>query len=308
MTQKHIITSLALLILLALAGGQVLQSQAAPLPEADAPTKIDPAVWQAIVASATREVTMVVSLRPEGGGGPELAIDAQFRLEQMLDLVGENGGIREYQAYYGANIIKITGGLGMLRLLEDWPELESASLYQPGEAWELQMASTVRSAQVNGTGLMIGTITASDGVTPLVGIRVTAYRHITGTTWEVAGTAFTNASGDYVVSGLGTGIYRAKFDDPAGNYATQYYENKTLFYLATNFNVTDGQVTPNINAAMALAGKISGTVTRVGGGALGDIAASAWTEVGGTWQFVSNAISGSNGVYTIGSLPPGDYR
>jgi 5-hydroxyisourate hydrolase-like protein (transthyretin family) len=308
MTQKHILTSLTLLIFLALAGGQVLQSQAAALPEAEAPPKIDQAVWEAIAASPTREVTVVVSLLTEDGGGPELAIDAQFRLEQLLDLLAERGGLSGYQAFYGANIIKVTGGLGLLRLLEDWPELESVALYQPGEAWELGAESALRSEQINASGLIVGKVTASSGGAPLEGIRVTAYRLTGGVSWEVAGIAFTNASGDYAVSGLGTGIYRARFDDPAGNYATQFYNNKANFTLANNFNVTDSQVTPNINAAMVLAGKISGTVTKVGGGSLQDIAVSAHTDVAGTWQFVANAISASNGVYTIGSLPPGTYR
>jgi hypothetical protein len=308
MTQKHILTSLTLLIFLALAGGQVFFGQAAALPETDVTTRIDATVWQAVAASPAREVTVVVSLLPEGGGDPEYAIDAQFRLEQMLELLAETGSVSDYQAFYGANIIKITGGLGLLRLLEGWPELEGVAHYQPGAAWELQAESALRSETLSASGLMVGKVTASNGGAPLEGIRVTAYRLTGGVSWEVAGTAFTNASGDYAVSGLVTGIYRARFDDPAGNYATQFFDNKTTFQMATNFNVTDGQVTPNINGSLALAGKISGTVTKVGGGNLKDIAVSAHTDVGGTWQFVANAISASNGVYTIGSLPPGIYR
>jgi hypothetical protein len=308
MTKKHFMTHLLLLIILVLNGGQLLNSEAAALASSDSPAAIDAAVWEAVAASPTREVTIVVSLRPEGGDGPELAIDAQFRLEKMLDLLAETGGVRDVQAFYGANVIKITGGVGVLRLLEDWPELERVALYEPGESWELGAESTLRSEALNATGLMIGKVTAANGITPLAGIRVTAYRLVVGVTWEVAGMTFTSESGEYVVSGLASGIYRARFDDQSGNYATQFYNNKTTFIMADNFNVTDGQVTPNINAAMALAGKISGTVTKVGGGALGDIAVSAFTNVAGTWQFVSTAVSASNGAYTVGSLPPGTYR
>ena len=308
MAKKHTITSLTLLLLLVLSGGQVFYSEAAPVPDGGSSSLIDAAVWEALAASPMREVTVAVSLRPEGGGGPEMAIDAQFRLEKMLDLLAERGVVRDYQAFYGTNVIKIAGGLGVLHLLEEWPELERVALYEPGEGWELGAESTLRSEQLNAAGLIIGKVTAANGGTPLAGIRVRAYRLVAGVTWEVAGTTLTNESGDYAVSGLASGIYRAEFEDPAGNYAKQFFDNKTSFTLATNFSVTDGQVTPNINAAMALAGKISGTVTKAGGGGLGDIAVSAWVNVAGTWQFISSAISGSNGAYTVGSLPPGTYR
>lgn len=308
MPKKYTITSLTLLILLVLSGGQVFYSQAAPLPLATSSSVIDTAVWEAIATSPTREVTVAVSLRPEGGGGPEQAIDAQFRLEKALALLTEAGEAREMRAFYGANVIKISGGLGVLRLLEDWPELESVSLYEPGETWELQADSALRSEEINASGLIIGKVTAANGGTPLAGMRVRAYRLVEGVTWEVAGTTLTNESGDYAVSGLASGIYRAEFEDPAGNYAKQFFDNKVSFTLATNFSVTDGQVTPNINAAMALAGKISGTVTEVGGGELKDIVVRAATDAGGSWQYVSSTVSGSNGTYTIGSLPPGTYR
>ena len=308
MAKKHTITNLALLILLVLSSVQVFYSQAAPMQDGGSSSLIEAAVWEALGASPTREVTVAVSLRPAGGGGPELAIDAQFRLEKMLDVLVETGRVRDYQAFYGANVIKITGGLSVLHLLEDWPELQCVSLYEPGEAGELGVESALRSGQLNAAGLITGNVTAANGSAPLAGIRVTAYRLVAGVTWEVAGITFTNQNGDYAVSGLTTGIYRARFSDDSGNYATQFYNNKSTFTMANNFNVTDGQVTPNINAAMALAGKISGTVTIAGGGGLGDIAVSAWTNAAGTWQLVEVGISASNGTYTVGGLPPGTYR
>lgn len=308
MAKKHIITSLTMLIILLLNGSLVFYGEAAPMTHREPSSMIDAVVWEAIAASPTREATVVVSLKPEGGDGPELAIDAQFRLEKALDLLTETGVLRDVQVFYGANIIKLTGGLGVLRLLEDWPDLESVSLYESEESWELQAQSNLSSELTNASGLMIGRVTAANGGTPLAGIRVTAYRLVAGVSWEVAGMTLTDESGDYAISSLSTGIYRARFDDQAGNYATQFYNNKPSFTLADNFDVTDGQVTPNINATMALAGKISGTVIKAEGGGLKDIAVSAWTNIGGSWQFVSNAITAANGTYTIGSLPPGTYR
>jgi hypothetical protein len=307
-TKNHIITSSFLLLILLMTSVQLFPTTAAPLPDENTPSMIDENLREAIAASPERETTFLVRLRPEGGGSPEMAIDAQFRLEKMLDALGKRGGVRAYQAYYGENIIKITGGLGVLRLLEGWPELESVSLYQPGETWELRAQSSLDAEELNGSGLIIGKVTASDGVTPLTGIKVTAYRQVSVNEWQVAGSVFSNTSGDYVISGLASGIYRAKFEDDAGNYATEYYDNQTFFAMATNFNVIDGQPTPNINAAMAQAGKIAGMITLVGGGAASDVVASAWALIGDTWLPVANAVAGSGGAYTIGGLSPGIYR
>lgn len=308
MTKRHLLASLTLLIILVLNGGQFLYSEAASMSHSRSPAKIDAGVWEAIATSPTREATFVVSLHTEGNGGPEQAIDAQFRLEAMLGLMREMGGVRDYQAFYGANIIKITGGVGVLRLLDQWPELESVLLYQPGESWELQAEAAMRSYQVNATGLMIGKVTVSSGGAPLSGIRVTAYLQTGPTTWNNVDGVITNVNGEYTFSNLASGIYRAKFDDPNGDYATQFYNNQSSFTYATNITVTDGQVTSNINADMVQAGKISGTISMAGGGALQDIGVSAWTYAGGSWQFVANAISSSSGTYTIGGLPPGTYR
>ena len=150
-------------------------------------------------------------------------------------------------------------------------------------------------------------MTGPDGTTPLPGIRVRAYLQTGPTSWTLAALADTGADGHYDIVGLATGIYRAYFSDPAGGYVAEYYDNKSDWNLATNFNVTDGGTTPNINASLAGAGKITGKVT-AGGGGVGDIVASAWVNVGGSWQSKGSGASASDGNYTIGGLPPGAYR
>lgn len=307
MTKNHIITIFFLLLILILTGSQLLFTTAAPLPGEEPPSKIESRLREEIVASPERETIFLVRMRSEGDD-PEKAIDAQFRLEKMLNALGEKGGVREYQAYYGQNRIKIRGGLGVLRLLEDWPELESASIYKPGEDWEMNVQSLLDVEELNASGLIIGEVSASDGVTPLAGIRVTAYLQVSSVDWQVAGIAFTNSTGEYSIGGLETGIYRAKFEDDTGNYALEYYDNQTTFALASNFQVIDGQPTPNINASMEQAGKIAGTITLVGGEAATDVVASAWAYSGSSWLPFANAVSGSGGAYTIGGLPPGIYR
>jgi hypothetical protein len=305
--KKHIFTGLILFIMLVLGGGQALQADAVAFPQQDPALQIDSELWEAALDSPGRETTFLVSLRSEGG--PELAIDAQFRLEQVLDLLGEKGGLREYQSFYGENIIKITGSLGLLRFLEEWPELASITLYQPGEAWELRADSTQDMSDLDATGQFSGKVTASNGTTALSGIRATAYRQTGPNNWSNVGNVLTNASGTYAISGLAEGIYRARFEDPAGSYVTEYFDDIATFNLATGFDVFEGSTTPNINAAMAQAGKISGTITKAaGGGAIADVVASAHINIGGTWLPFSSAVSNASGTYTIGGLPAGTSR
>lgn len=300
-----IFTSLILLLAIFFAGFAAAPALA-DTPQPGTPAGIDPALWQQASTAPQEETTFLVRLRQAEGGGPETTIDAQFRLESVLALLQEKGAVSAYQSFLGENIIKVTGGMGALRFLVDWPELESVSAYQPGETWEL--AAAVPQA-IDATGQITGKVTNSGG-TALVGMKVTAYVQTGPTTWSVAGIVNTVTGGTYAIGSLASGIYRVKFEDPAGNYPTEYFDDKLTFTQATNFNVVDGQTTANINAVLAQAGKISGTLTKLsGGGAASDVVASAWYNTGGSsWVIVSTAVSDSNGNYTIGALAPGAYR
>ncbi|HEY9121663.1 MAG TPA: carboxypeptidase-like regulatory domain-containing protein [Brevefilum sp.] len=266
---------------------------------------IDEQVWQEIMTSPTRETTFFLRLNCEG----EESIDAQLRLEQMLGLMREAGQLDSYHAFYGKNIIKINGGAGILQFLSDWPELAQISAYNPGEEWESQYLESPDSAVRAGTAQITGIVTAEDGITPLPGIRLTAYLLYPPTDWHVAGQVETATNGTYTLSGLEAGIYRVRFDDLSGNYVTEFYNNKTTFALATNFEVLEGATVSNINASLAFAGKISGTITFVSGGGTEDgLVASAWSNATGSWLLIANAITNSSGDYTIVGLSAGNYR
>ena len=62
------------------------------------------------------------------------------------------------------------------------------------------------------------------------------------------------------------------------------------------------------NAALALAGKISGTVNLISGGTEAGLVASAWSNASGFWKKLEIAITDESGGYTLGRLPPGNYR
>ena len=71
------------------------------------------------------------------------------------------------------------------------------------------------------------------------GIQVTLYRPLAGEegqgeqgqSWLAAAHTLTGPDGGYAFAGLGRGIdYRVHFVDPAGQYASQYYDNKLLTF------------------------------------------------------------------------------
>jgi hypothetical protein len=160
------------------------------------------------------------------------------------------------------------------------------------------------------TGTFTGTVTGPDGVTPLAGIEVLAYRQVDAVHWEIEKTVTTGPDGTYTASGLtADDIYRAWFRDPTGAHVPEYYDDVDEFEDGQRFNVLEGQITPNIDAALADAGYIAGTITEnVSGDPVADIAAKAWYSTTTGWQSAGTGVSNADGTYTIGGLGPGAYR
>jgi hypothetical protein len=120
--------------------------------------------------------------------------------------------------------------------------------------------------------------------------------------------AYTNASGQYVIRGLPTGSYKVDFYDCAGtDYVEQYYSNQVSYSSGNPVSVTNGNVTASINASLLLGGKIAGAVTNnaAGPAPLGGMCVSALTTSG---TFVSGTTTPANGQYSIRGLPVASYK
>ncbi len=159
------------------------------------------------------------------------------------------------------------------------------------------------------TGVVRG---AGPGAGGLDGIHVNALRY-TGDgdwAWEWVNGVQTAADGSYDLGGLPAGRYRIQFSDDSGNYVTQYFNNAPTIDEANDVAVAAGAWRYGINARLAPAGHVTGTVTDASAAGLGDITVQVYRDAGfGEWEMVGDgAQTDVDGTYDIGGLPAGSYR
>jgi 5-hydroxyisourate hydrolase-like protein (transthyretin family)/uncharacterized protein YegP (UPF0339 family) len=168
------------------------------------------------------------------------------------------------------------------------------------------------NAALEPAGHITGTVTGPDGTIPLQGIGVEAYQwNAANSSWGWSNGAFTDTSGNYVIGGLASGIYRLRFE--AGNiiYLSEWYDNQPDLDSATDIVVNAPATTSGINAALEPVGHITGTVTGPDGTTpLQNIEVSAWrwNAANSGWQRIHDASTDVSGDYDIGGLPAGTYR
>jgi len=151
------------------------------------------------------------------------------------------------------------------------------------------------------TGIISGQVT--NGSTGLVSIKVSVYD---------AGNSniasdWTDASGNYEVTGLPTGNYKLKFEDYNYYlYLREWYNDKADFASADPVGVTDGSPTENINAVLALGGSITGQVTNPSADGIQGVTVTALDL--GTNQIGCTGLTDVDGNYTVKQLPTGDCK
>ncbi len=170
-----------------------------------------------------------------------------------------------------------------------------------GEATLVSVASgdvAVVDAQLSPVGTIAGTVTMEGGV-PADGVTV-----IARTEWnETLGQTTTDSAGHYDLAGLAPGdVYLAFVGGPY--VVPEYFDDAPTFAYATPVTVVAGGVA-TADAQLAPAGAIAGTVSLDSGGSAGYGDVSIFDAVG---EFVASGVTESDGTYSIGSLPAGDYR
>jgi uncharacterized surface anchored protein len=154
-------------------------------------------------------------------------------------------------------------------------------------------------------GSISGTVTDEVNGAPLRNICVEALDATTGSFGDFAST---DDAGTYRLGGLRSGDYKVQFSDFCDdevNLATEWFNNKRTFSGADKISVTAPSSTASVDAALGLAGSISGTVTdEATGQPLGNICVDAFDP--STGDFMSGAVTDQAGKYSVEGLPSGD--
>lgn len=154
-----------------------------------------------------------------------------------------------------------------------------------------------------------GTVTDTNGL-PLPGIMVRA-QDPDGFSWEKgAAWTFTDATGNYSIRGLSNDAYRVRFSGEG--FATEIYNNvpdrynpySTDLDAATVLVISNDESISNINASLAEAATIAGTVTGPGGLPLAGI--DVWIYYGDDW-YNRESTTDENGEYLVSDLPSDGY-
>ena len=163
-------------------------------------------------------------------------------------------------------------------------------------------------------GAILGTVDDASSH-PLDGVFVEIY----SASGAAAGATNTGSNGTYSVIGLATGTYdvcfsMSSYSQPTGGSSTTGYLDQCYKNVvwngdaspsgATAVQVTAGSTTSNINAALAAAGAISGTVDDAGSHTLDGVGVDVYSASG---TLVGDTTTGSNGTYSVIGLTTGTY-
>jgi 5-hydroxyisourate hydrolase-like protein (transthyretin family) len=162
-------------------------------------------------------------------------------------------------------------------------------------------------------GTVTGIVTNASTGAPVQNVGVQAYTMV-GSSTVSAGSANTNAMGEYTIRGLTSGAYYLL--TAANNLTNEIHDNllcpltcssTTAVNSGTSVGVTLGAETNGIDFALDPGGAISGTVTNeVTGLPASGVQIVAVVQVGGS-TFNRSAVTSASGQYSIMGLPTGAY-
>jgi Carboxypeptidase regulatory-like domain len=152
-----------------------------------------------------------------------------------------------------------------------------------------------------------GTVTDADG-NPISGISVNVNPVDQGSNaW-----AQTDSAGHYTTNALPPGDYRVQFQDSGSSpqWASEYWDGQSSQRTAKTLTLSNADlpVRTNVNATLARAATVSGTVTGPDGAPLKGMCVSAVVDTPDGPDGVGNASTGPDGTYVMGGLPATDVR
>ncbi|NBB92594.1 MAG: hypothetical protein GVY32_05430 [Gammaproteobacteria bacterium] len=161
-----------------------------------------------------------------------------------------------------------------------------------------------------GGGLISGAVTDPSG-SALEGIQVSCQPVDPDVIDDQPCFGITGADGGFAIGGrLLTDDYEVRFTDPAGVYATEYFNDRIFSQDADTVAASPGTETTGVDAELAEGATIEGTVTREDGNFYPITAVSLLRQqpVSGDWLFVDSSVQLNDGNYRIEGIPAGTYR
>ena len=181
--------------------------------------------------------------------------------------------------------------------LEQWYNNQSSS----GSANVLSVTAPNAISGINAVlaagGGISGTVTNASG-TGIANVDVQIFDVSDNKVAE----GLTAADGTYTFIALSTGNYAVKFSHNGSDYLDQWYSGESSFGSATPVPVTAPNTTSGINAVLAVAGSISGKVTNASGTGIANVDVEVDNPQG---TYVAEALTASDGTYTVVGLPTG---
>jgi len=144
----------------------------------------------------------------------------------------------------------------------------------------------------------------------IAGVRAYYPVSVLDSSGAVVRNSYSSSDGSYSIKGLTSGTYKVAFNRSSGfsTEEAQYYQNKPESAgpaQASGVQVTVGQTTPNIGAALGTGAKISGTVLDKLGKPLPDALVQAYTLDGSLVTRSTN--TDASGKYTVSGATTGKY-
>ena len=155
-------------------------------------------------------------------------------------------------------------------------------------------------------GIVSGTVTDATSDEPVEDVEVCVHR--SGGVGFLSRCAATGFDGRYAIAGLPGGGYKVSFGPSSSDldHASQWYSGQQTGAAADSVTVSQGSATTGIDAELAQAGRISGSVSAAGGGTLAGLSVCAIPVDPETGTSRCDP-TGSGGNYTIGGLTEGEY-
>jgi len=151
------------------------------------------------------------------------------------------------------------------------------------------------------TGSISGTIVETGASNPIVGAMIIAIPF--DTPWDPPGFGFTDANGEYMISGLVEGDYLVRVMPFEQHYIPEYFPDTIHMAEADVVAVVAGENTPDIDFELSQGGSISGAVVDMNGAGIADIMIYAWF---GCFEGIANiSVTDASGTYTVPGLPAG---